>query len=208
MKNSIIWIALMVMASVSLSAAEKKSEVAWDGRLHELRIGWGDALFEEAEKYEFPAIGRPNIEPRYLTGHLFCEYQYSWNRWCSTGMQLDYEQMGWHDKRENPRREHNYWNVTILPTVRFTYYRHPWVSLYSGIGIGMTINGGTEKDLVSKKTTVLYPNLNLNLFAVQVGQKGFFGTFELGAMFSLLGGNNIVMAGSRLMSVSVGYRFK
>ena len=206
MKKSINLIALLMLTSVTLSAAPKSAD-NWDGRRHEVRIGYGDALFEYTERYEFPAIGRQNIDYKYLTGHIFAEYQYSWNWWCSTGLQFDYLQMGWQDQRETPRLNHTYWDITFLPTVRFTYYRHPWVSLYSGLGVGMTINGGTEQDLVRKTSTVLYPTMNLNIFAVQVGQNGFFGTFELGAMVSLLSQHNIIMAGSRLMSLSVGYRF-
>ncbi len=53
----------------------------WDSLRHEVRVGWGDPIFESAMKYEFPHLGKPNTDVTYLTGHFFAEYQYYWLPW-------------------------------------------------------------------------------------------------------------------------------
>lgn len=192
--------------SVFALGTQKPSALAWDSLRHEVRLGYGDPLFESATKYEITHIGKPNTEVLYLTGHLFAEYQYSWLWWLSTGMQVDFNSMGWHDVR-NPGIKHNYYNLSILPTVRFSYYRHPWVTLYSSAFVGLTINGGTETDPVRHKKTICYPGFGITAIGVQVGHKGFFGSVEMGGLCALQDKQDIVMLLSRIFSISIGYRF-
>jgi len=196
--------------------AEVPSASRWDSLRYEVRVGYGDPIFESAMKYEFTHIGKPNARVDYVTGHIFTEFQYSFLWWLSVGMQLDYSGEGWHDRRELAEElytgaiapRHYYYNLSLLPTVRFTYYRSPWVNLYCALSPGMTINGGTETDLVRKTKTICYPAVGLTAIGVQVGQKGWFGTFELGGLSALLSKNDIVMLSSRMLSVSLGYRFQ
>jgi len=61
--------------------------------------------------------------------------------------------------------------------------------------------------LVRKTRTVCYPVGGLTALGVQVGQKGWFGTFDLGGLYSLLGDHDIVMFSSRVFSLGIGYRF-
>lgn len=187
-----------------LSWAEKTS-MSWDSLRHEVRIGWGDPLFESATKYEITHIGRPNTEISYLTGHLFAEYQYAWLWWLSIGMQVDYGSMGWLDLRA-PEYKHNYYNLSLLPTVRFSYYRYPWVTLYSSVFVGLTINGGTEIDPIRQVQTICYPGFGLTALGVQVGRNGFFGTLEMGGLCALHDRHNMAMLLSRIFSISIGYR--
>lgn len=194
------------MLSSWLVAASEQAP--WDSLRHEVRVGWGDPIFESAMKYEFPHIGKPNIDVTYLTGHFFAEYQYYWLKWLSTGMIVDYSGEGWHDVREATPINHSYYNLSILPTVRFTYYRHPWVTLYSALMVGVTINGGTEDNHISHKKTVCYPGLGLTALGVQVGQKGFYGAVEIGGLSALNSMSDIALFSSRMLTVSVGYKFK
>ncbi|MBQ6777783.1 MAG: hypothetical protein IJP52_05670 [Paludibacteraceae bacterium] len=204
MKWRYTYIVLLLLLSLSVGA--KGTVQTWDSLRHEVRIGWGDLLFESATQYEFPHIGRPNIRTDYITGHLFAEYQYSWLRWLSTGMIVDFSGMGWHDRRDNSA--HNYYNLSFLPAVRFTWYRHPWVQLYSAVFAGLTINGGSEKDLVRGKYTICYPGWGLTAFGMQVGQKGWFGALEIGGLYALNNMDDIVMLSSRMLTVSIGYRWQ
>lgn len=189
----------------TISAKPLPSALAWDSLRHEVRLGYGDAFFESATQYEVTHIGKPNASISYLTGHIFAEYQYAWLWWLSTGMQLDFNGMGWTDIRDHSK--HNYYNLSLLPTVRFSYYHHPWVSLYSAAFVGLTINGGSEIDAVRNKHTICYPGFGITAIGVQFGHNGVFGTIEMGGLCALQGRNDIVMILSRIFSASIGYRF-
>ena len=94
----------------------------------------------------------------------------------------------------------NNYDVTVMPTVRFTYLRRPWVELYSGLGAGLLCAldnlGGAE----------FAPAVNINLFGVQVGKGPISASVELGALNSMFK-SRVYMLGSRLVSVSLNYRF-
>lgn len=202
-----IYICLLLCCAIAIKVHAKPlpPPMAWDSLRHEVRLGYGDAFFESATQYEVTHIGKPNASITYLTGHIFAEYQYSWLWWLSTGMQVDFNGMGWTDLRD--RSKHNYYNLSFLPTVRFTYYRHPWVNLYSSAFVGLTINGGSETDPVRHKQTISYPGFGITTIGVQFGHNGFFGTVEMGGLCALQGRNDIVMILSRIFSASVGYKF-
>lgn len=200
-------ILLITIFCISTLLVSASSQSAWDGLQHEVRVGWGDPIFESAMKYELPHISKANTDVTYLTGHFFAEYQYHCLSWLSTGMIVDYSGEGWHDKRETDHRNHNCYNVSILPTIRFTYYRTSWVSLYSAIMAGVTINGGTEYSHVTHQKTICYPGVGLTALGVQVGQKGFYGAAEIGGLSALKSMNDIALFSSRMLTVSFGYKF-
>lgn len=205
-------ILFLLLSVLPLLAWAEKKPMPWDSLRHEVRVGWGDPIFESAMKYEFPHIGKPNTHVTYLTGHFFAEYQYYWLPWLSTGMIVDYSGMGWKDKRDYAAN-HCYYNLSLLPTVRFTYYRSSWVKLYSALMVGMTINGGTESDPVRSYQkgkdvkAVCYPGIGITALGVQVGQKGFYGAVELGGLSALLSMKDIALLSSRMFTVSFGYKF-
>lgn len=187
---------------------------------HEVRIGWGDMLFETMAFHDSPHhqwnqqnglsasyLQEEKQQHRY-TGHIFAEYQYYCLDWLSVGLQADFEGIFW--KESNYDRYHNQvgetkdcknYNLSLLPTIRFTYFRSKWVNLYSGLGIGMNVAFDNEQN---RKAAI---SLNLNLLGMQVGNEHWFGAVELGLLNSLRNTNEIYMAGSRLFSVSAGYRF-
>jgi len=173
---------------------------------HEVRVGWGDMLFETmvfhpSSKHLYPS-GNPSAykfqETRdyAYTGHFFAEYRYHFSPLFSLGMQADFEGIFW--TTETNFRSKNY-NLTLLPNVRFTYFHSDWVRLYSGIGAGLLIAFDNERH------TEAAPALDLNFLGVQVGKGAWSGSVQLGLMAALKGGNDIFMLGSRLISVSVNY---
>ncbi|MGM9837507.1 MAG: hypothetical protein ACI30A_03335 [Paludibacteraceae bacterium] len=174
---------------------------------HEVRIGWGDMLFETAVWHKNAATDRY----RY-TGHLFAEYQYHFFPWLSLGAQMDYEQVWWDVLKrgsqllDTPERNRCFYNVSLIPTVRFTYYHHHYVNLYSALGIGLTINGGTETDMLGRHTACA-PVLSLTVLGLRVGEEHWFGAVEIGGLNALTGKDAIYMLGSRLFTASVGYNF-
>ena len=187
---------------------------------HEVRIGWGDMLFEMLVWHEsaYPtALPEQYMEVyneqfRY-TQHWFAEYMYNASYWYSLGCLVDYSGVLWdkvmrNGSGEELSRDKNHWfnNISIVPTIRFSYYRSPYVSLYSSLGVGLNINTGSELDFKGRRTAMV-PVVNISLLGVRVGHGRWFGAVELGGMISLLSTNEVYMLGSRLFTASFGYCF-
>ena len=93
-----------------------------------------------------------------------------------------------------------------MPTFRFTYFFHPNVNIYSGLGIGLGINGGTETNGKGRHTDV-GAAVNLTVVGVSANYDRWFWTLDLGGMYSLKDANTIFMASSRIISIGLGARF-
>ncbi|MCQ2346176.1 MAG: hypothetical protein MJZ82_05365 [Paludibacteraceae bacterium] len=176
-----------------------------DSTRHEVRIGWGDYMFESLVYHP----NHSNAEYRY-TGHVFAEYQYQINNWLSAGAQVDYEQVWWKKeyingiKMEEPIPA-NFYNIALMPTVRFTYFYNPWVALYSSVFLGLNINGGTELNYKGKQVA-LSADFGLTALGVRIGKNHWFGALEVGGLFSLNNAHEIYLLDSRILSVSIGCR--
>lgn len=193
---------------------------AYDAVPHTIRIGWGDQMFENLmwrDRGYYTSVPQgdkftSNENFRY-TQHCFIEYMYSVNYWYSFGLLTDYSGVIWdqvtrnHDDeellRENNRAFHN---IAIVPTVRFSYFHHDYVSLYSALGVGVNINTGTELDYKDRYTAAA-PVVNITLLGLRAGKGRWYGAVEVGGMFSLCGADELYMLGSRIFTASVGVRF-
>ena len=188
---------------------------------NEIRIGWGDQLFESLVWHNptsitttMPAEVTYNYKERYRHNqHIWLEYQYRFNYWFSLGGMFDMSEVGWdlvtRDGRgtELARNKNNYfYNIVIMPTVRFTYFHHEFVNIYSGLGIGLGINGGTEVDGLGKHTA-LGAAVNFTLVGISANYQRWFCAFDLGGLYSLKNANSIYMASSRILNFSIGARF-
>ena len=193
---------------------------AYDGTPHNLRIGWGDQMFESLIWYDngyyehLPDEFEDNYNENYrYLQHYFIEYMYNLNYWYSFGMLVDYSGVIWDQVTRNGAgkelsRESNrsFHNIAMIPTVRFSYFHHDYVSLYSSLGFGLNVNTGTELDMKGRKTAVS-PALNVTLLGVRVGKGHFYGALEVGAMAALNSKDEVYMLGSRIFTASVGVRF-
>jgi hypothetical protein len=192
----------------------------YDSIHHELRVGWGDQLFETLVWYNQPHptlypetyIGKYEERYRY-TQHWFVEYQYRVRYWVNVGAMIDYSGVIWDKVRRNGIGEEvssekncNFHNIAIMATARFTYMHSKYVLLYSGLGAGLNINTGSEIDYRGRKTT-LAPALNLTVLGMSVGNEKWFGAVEFGGLYSLMNMNEVYLAGSRMFTLSVGCRF-
>ena len=179
-----ILLALLLMLSVQALMAGTPPE-----RPHQVRVGWGDMLFETVA---FPGAASEK-GGKGFTGHLFAGYQYSLTPNFSVGGQLDFEGIFLADMK-------NY-DLIVMPTIRFIYLDTEWVELHSGIGIGMLFafdnKGGKE----------LSPAVDLNFFGIQVGNGPLRMGLDLGMLNALSSGKKVYMLGSRLVSLSFNYRF-
>jgi len=188
---------------------------------NEIRIGWGDQLFETVMWHNptsytltMPTSYRQTYHERHrYHQHLWLEYQYRFCYWFSLGGMVDMSEVGWDDVVRNGRgielsrdKNHYFYNVVIMPTIRFTYFHHPYVNIYSGLGFGMDINGGTEKNAKGHKTDV-GAAINLTLVGFSFNYDRWFATIEFGGMYALKNKNTIFMASSRMINVGIGARF-
>lgn len=184
---------------------------------HSVRLGWGDMLFEtlafhpsSLDTYDpeaLPADFRSKGSFGYgYTGHIFADYFYALTDVISVGAQTDFEGIFWKEGVRDasgtvvsdPKQVNNF-NLCILPSVRFTYFRSEWVDIYSGLSLGLLMAFDNQKQFE------LAPAFNLNLVGVRVGKGHWGGTAEIGLLNALKGANDVYLLGSRLFSVGVNY---
>ena len=214
---------ITLLLSLICLSATVTAETKWDyvNRRNEIRIGWGDQLFESLVWHNptsitrtMPAEATYQYKERYRHNqHIWAEYQYRFKHGFSLGGMIDMSEVGWDVVTRNgqgtelARDKKNYfYNLVIMPTIRFTYFHHPNVNIYSGLGIGMDINGGTEVDGKGRHTA-LGAAVNLTLVGISANYDRWFCAFDLGGMYALKNANAIYMASSRIMNVSIGARF-
>ena len=189
---------------------------------NEIRFGWGDQLFESLMWHNptnivttMPADGWHKVyhENYRHNQHLWLEYQWRFYDWLSFGAMMDISEVGWSDVTRNgvgvemERSERKYfYNLVFMPTVRFTYFHHPYVNIYSGLGLGMDINGGTETNGAGKHTDVGMA-LNITAVGISANYDRWFMAVDLGGLTALKDKNTVFMVASRMINVSVGARF-
>ena len=201
-------IIILISVLVSVTNVHALTREQGETMQHEFRVGYGDMIFE--------TLMWPKNNYRYkvkYTGHIFAEYQYHLFNWLSTGLQVDYERVAWHLTSlgmyftTGPRQEkQHFYNLTFLPTIRATYFHHPYLNLYSAFGFGVNINGGTERDMYDR-TTATSMAFNLTLLGMKAGKNHWFVGLELGALNAFQNEDFIYMIASRIFSISVGYNF-
>ena len=199
------------------------AETKWDHLTwrNEIRLGWGDQLFESLMWHNptnitttMPASYQQTYHENYRHHqHIWLEYQYRFKHWFSLGGMMDMSEVGWDDVTRNGAGAelsrsggHYFYNLVFMPTIRFTYFHHEYVNLYSGIGIGMDINGGTETNAKGQRTEV-GAAVNFTVFGVSANYKRWFWTVDFGGMYALKNANAIYMASSRIINVGLGARF-
>ena len=174
---------------------------------HQIRLGWGDPLFETLAFHE-GAAAQDFVRKHDFgyTGHIFLEYEYRLNRVVSFGIQTDIEGIFWKETPVDIYRKpagkstssRNY-DLSILPTLRLTCLNTRYIQLYGGFSAGLLV----AFDNARQVETALA--LNITPLGVQVGKGHWSGSLELGSLSALRNANKIYLFGARLVSVSVNY---
>ncbi|MBQ9138541.1 MAG: hypothetical protein IJX65_07900 [Alistipes sp.] len=123
---------------------------------------------------------------KYFTGVISLSYGYNLRRWLQLGGTVNFAAItdSYKDNITNERVEnHNKYFGSIMPTVRFIYFRREKVQFYSSVSLGLTIT--------SYEPTVCY---DATLFGCSFG-RNLFGFAEIG--------NGIGGWGR----IGIGYRF-
>ena len=183
MKRYVLLSLLLLFAAVFSGRAQER---------HLVRLGWGDPLFERLAFHDTDQTG-----DYAYTGHCFADYRYSLTKVISVGAQADFQGIFW---TQDNRRSRNY-DLVLMPTVRFTWLHTSWVRLYSGMGAGMLFAFDNARN------REVAPAFDFNPLGIQLGKTRWCGSLDFGFMASMKNVNHIYMFGSRLVSVSVNYRW-
>ena len=215
--KKIIVLPLLLLCAVSLAGEPGGSRLP-DGL--ELRLGVGDMFFETMIWHNQPHMSAALLPDGLVVAekthhryspHISVEGTYAFLPWLSAGMALDIQGTGWdlecYDRSGKLGADrHSFYNLCIMPVVRFNYFRRPNVQIYSAIAAGIDINGGTETDYRGRKT-VVGAAMDLRLAGVEAGAGHWWGFFDIGGTFALQNKNTFFLIGSQLMKAGVSYKF-
>lgn len=208
--------------AVSAQLDAQTKDVTSEFSRHEVRLGVGDMLFETMiwhnqvhKSYAgSPAeILYPEKRGYRFLPHISGEYSYHLLPWMSLGCALDFQQTYWRteyfnsaDDRVKESVKENFFNLCILPTIRFNYFRREHVGLYSALAVGMDINGGTEKNGRGQKT-VVGAALDLRPIGVIFGAEHYWGYVELGCLNALKSKDEMFLLCSEIVRIGLSYKF-
>lgn len=175
--------------------------LVWHNQVHGDYSGCGDSktVFYEKQKYHY-------------TPHIDVEYHYLVNEWLSVGMDVDFQYTEWktigygNTNVQRTLRKDNFYNLSILPSIRFTYARLPMFRMYSSIAVGLDINGGTELDLAGKKTAV-GGALDMRVLGFAFGPENCMFTMDFGGLTALKNKQTMFMICSKIIQIGVACRF-
>ena len=155
-------------------------------------------------------------------GHFYLAYQYQLTPLISLGVEVDYLHMKmattWYNGYNAllptwmERKCEHLHHITLMPSVRITYYCQRVLSLYSALGVGYAFYSDSPKSW-SFQTDRQRPHnhgmaLNVTALGINLGGKHWFFEAELGSFQSWAfnaAANGLY--GSRLVSVAAGCRF-
>lgn len=205
-----IFACLAFLAPLALHAQTK-------GPRHEISFGWGDQCFEKVvwhQKYspsQMPGVSINYQDHFRYFQHWFVDCSYRLSNWLSMGVMADVSGVRWDEVQivddiitRSP--DHHFCNISLLPQLKFHYFNRKHVSFHSSLAAGMNINTGSEIDFMGRKTA-FSPSYYLNPFGVRGMYDNFFAQVDLGALVALEHAHCVYMMGSRLVSVSVGFKF-
>lgn len=180
---------------------------------HVIQIGIADDLFIRSIEMPSNNPTYPPIEYGYhaygtrqdhyrSTGHLFAEYRYRINHWLSVGANFNVRTALWKDtdfstcpiESISTSQNRHHLRMTLMPTVRFSYFNNKYASLYASVGIGPYL------EIYENSLEWVFLSLDVCYFGVSLGKKHWFCDLELGL-------SPIPCFLDRLFRASIGYRF-
>lgn len=220
-KTVILSVSLLITLLANGFQLSAESLPVRESRRHEVRLGWGDQLFEnliwqnpQAIVDNLPESFSKTYKENYrYSQHWSAEYQWRANGWLGIGALVDASACFWDDVTRNGKglqtdiaKGQNFWNLLIMPTARFTWLNTEHVNLYSSLGAGLGLNGGSESDVDGKHTVAGFA-ANVELIGISADWGQWFAYSELGGSFSLRNKSTIFLAASRIISIGIGFRF-
>lgn len=153
---------------------------------HDFYLGAGNTpLPANDEEEDLDLNNRPPIHfegdtyrgGKYTPGAYFVGYAYRMKRWLSIGMSTSYTAYyrnfyEYYTDRKVGREHSRYWG--IVPAVRFSWLNGKWVSMYSGLGWGVTFKwskSSRPEDTYKKFKCIDTPEVTL--LGIAVGRTWF-----------------------------------
>ncbi len=142
MKKFIISLVCLAMAGMVFAETEEHRQE----HPHQFSIGLGDSFMEAYYTFGMD-LGDDGLHP-YTLPHVFLQYDYRVNRTLSVGGFIDAqynndESYAWVSYKggegmidHGPFCEHRYTNLSVVPTLNFTYINRQNFSMHSGFGVG------------------------------------------------------------------------
>lgn len=219
---------LLGILPMALVQAETLEHIA--ANPHEVRIGLGDPvvhLFKDNGILLADGSVIPHTNDKaYTVAHIFAEYNYRFGKRCSVGFQFDFLPVFGSDYAHLPEdapgiKTQLLWDqyhFTFMPTFKCYYLNKEMVSLYSGVGVGLSYAKykssitwewveGIWNPAKRPVREVFGAALDITAIGVSVGKNHLFGNFELGALLDFETGVRNRVIPSRFISASIGYRF-
>ncbi|MBQ8832258.1 MAG: hypothetical protein IJ000_02045 [Paludibacteraceae bacterium] len=175
---------------------------------------------DEAHAYLTNYRIRSSSSTTVSSGHIFASYAYQFTPLVSFGVEADAVFLKNQFQMINGYGEHlkdpaisSLYHISLLPTVRFTYMRDGFISLYSSVGLGTTYSGYSS-NLPSEWTEQSPANVgitaNIALCGMNMHYHNWYAEAEVGLMATkmlLWPQSSHPILTSRLLSLAVGYRF-
>ena len=216
-RNHYLYGQIAYVHSFSKQRALKQAQPHWNEDKsfyrHELRLGVSDPLgfTYMRELFASPFLGEPVVGVSYtkqiFTPVFSLDYHYRATKWFWLGLTTGYnfyKQKGNFMNLERPEytwqlKEHHF---LIMPSLRFSYFNRPHLTLYSGLAVGLYIKHGRvylDNDFLIRPRTIdhnrVFSAFQLTAFGLKAGAKHWFGSFEAG--FGIKG----------IVNLGVGYEF-
>ena len=188
---------------------------------HEVRLGVGDMCFETLvwhdqlhKSYAGTDAGFTFIEDKgyKYTPHFSAEYSYHLFKWMSLGIIVNYQNTSWTRQSYNSNdilqgiSNERFFNLAILPTIRFNYLRREHFGMYSSLSFGLDINGGSETNGFGK-TAVGAFGADIRLIGLRAGGGPLWAYIEFGALAAMQNTNIMYLLGSELARAGVSFKF-
>ena len=201
-RNHYLYFQIAYLHGFSKQRAIKQAQPHWNDDKsfyrHEFRLGVSDPLgfTYMRELSASPFLGEP-IEGVSPTKQIFTpvfslDYHYRATKWFWLGLTSGYNY--YHEKGnaqfspENPTWQYKEHHFLIMPSLRFSYFNRPHLTLYSGLAVGLYIKHGREyldDDCLIQPITTdhnrVFSAFQLTAFGLKAGAKHWFGSLELGA---------------------------
>ena len=209
-------------AARAARAAERAARRVDPTFKNEVRVGWGDPLFETLMYHNSVHYVYQNL-PETMTfteksgfrysGHFFAEYQRRLSRVWSVGCKVDWEKVSWNTSTYKGGSEtvvasskQYFCNFSITPGVRVNWLNRSHFGMYSQLGVGLAVNSGSESDYLGR-TKIVAPAFDLCAVGAHYDYGHWTAAAEIGGLTAFNSGYEVLMVLSRMFSISVGYKF-
>ena len=175
---------------------------------------------EEAHAYLTNYRMQSSSSTTVSSGHIFASYAYQFTPLVSFGVEADAVFLKDQFQMVNGYGEHlqdpaisSLYHLTLLPTVRFTYMRDGFISLYSSVGLGATYSGYSSNlpsNWIEQSPANVGITANIALCGMNFHYQNWYAEAEVGFMATkmlLWPQSSHPILTSRLLSLAFGYRF-